>query len=254
VKNWTYVKTLLIVAGLSSSLQAGRIVVNNDEWDLSNAGYSNAGNGPTSTFALNVAGYFTAGGPGNFLVYSSNFGLTESSLASTMTGAGNTWTVSTALAFTAANLAGYDGVFLAGFQAGFNAAEAAAYVNAGGNIYVAAGTASGFSAAGEAAFWNPFLNAFGLTLAPVYNGVGGVVPISSVHPVLAGVSQLYQNNGNSVSLTGTDAHASIILGTVTSANGLIGVYDNASSVPEPGTWLMLAAGLGALMATRRLRF
>lgn len=253
MKTWTYLKTLLIVAGLSSSLQAGRIVVNNDEWDLTDDGYFSVGNGPAATFALNLASYFTGGGTGDFLVYSNNFGLTGASLASTMTGAGNTWTFNTALAFTAANLAAYEGVFLAGLQPGFNAAEAAAYVNAGGNIYIAAGTASGFDADGEANFWNPFLSGFGLTLAPVYNGVGGNIPISSAHPVLAGVSQLYQNNGNSVSLTGSDPYASIILSTATSAQGLIGVYDDSSGVPEPGTCMMLAAGLGVLMVTRRRR-
>ncbi len=234
---------------LAWSAQAGKLVVNNDEWPLSNTGYAAAGAGPASTYALNVANYFTGGGPGNFLVYSSNFGLTQSSLAATMTGAGHTWTINSSLTFTAANLAGYDGVFLALGAGGFNTAEAIAYMNGGGNIYIAAGTGIG-GAAAEAAFWNPLLNTFGLALASPYNGIGGNVPISSAHPVLAGVTQLYQDNGSSVSLFGAVPGASIILSSATSGQGLIGVYDN--EIPEPGTYALMISGIALLALRRRL--
>jgi hypothetical protein len=37
-----------------------------------------------------------------------------------------------------------------------------------------------------------------LSFAPVYNGIAGNIPINSPHPIFAGVSQLYQSNGNSI--------------------------------------------------------
>jgi hypothetical protein len=246
---------LLLVVSVISTLQAGRIVVHNDEWVFSNFGYSQAGNGPTSTYAQNVANYFTGGVAGDFLVYSNNFGLNESDQVTAVTAGGHTITISTAMAFTAANLSAYDAVFLAGNTPGFNTAEAAAYVNAGGNIYIAAGTSQGFDAASEAAFWNPFLNLFGMQLAPVYNHILGVLPVSSSHPLLAGVTQFYQNNGNSVSLFGLNPSTSIILSQ--GDQGLIGVYappqQEEPEVPEPSTYLMLAGGLGALSLFRRFR-
>ena len=65
----------------------GKIVVNNDEWTLSDLGFQQ---GPdTATFALNVASWFTGGTPGSFLAYSTNFGLSQSSLAAAMNGAGH---------------------------------------------------------------------------------------------------------------------------------------------------------------------
>jgi len=244
-------KLVFLFAALTLSVQAGKIVVHNDEWPLSNTGFATAGAGPTSTYALNLANYFAGGGPGNFLAYSNNFGLTQPDLATTMTGAGHAWTVGTALPFTAANLAPYDAVFLALGAGSYDTNEAIAYLNAGGNIYIAAGTGAG-GAAFEAAFWNPLLNTFGLALAPVYNGIGGNIPIASAHPVLNGVTQLFQNNGNTVSLFGANPNASIILSTATSAQGLIGVYDNTAVIPEPSAFVLLASGLGLVLLRRRL--
>jgi choice-of-anchor C domain-containing protein len=181
-------------------LGTGKIVVNNDEWTFSNYGFSQNPASATQ-FMRNVANYFTGGAPGNFLAYSTNFGLTQSSLAAAMTGAGHTWTVSTAVPFTVANLQAYDGVFVAGpVGAGPSQSVLIDYVNAGGNVYVAAGTGCCGGAAGEAAIWDTFLNAFGLDLAPVYNGIMGNPSPASVHPLLAGVTTLYFDNGNSVSV------------------------------------------------------
>lgn len=229
--------------GTASSPARAAIVVNNDEWTLSDSGFGAAPD--AASFALNVAAFFSGGGPGNFLVYSSNFGLTGSQLASTMTSAGHAWTVSTALPFTLATFQQYDGLFLAGSDAypnGLEAADLIAYVQGGGSLYIAAGTGNG-GAAAEAAAWNQVLNAFGLSFAPSYNGVAGNIAISSPHPLFAGVNALYQNNGNSIvdlEPANPDNEVLVTFG----GNGLYAVW-----VPEPASLLLL--GIAALVRQRR---
>lgn len=224
----------------------GRIIVNNDEWTFTSAGYASQ---PISTpiFASNVAAWFTGGGPGNFLAYSGNFGVASPQLASTMTGLGHSWTVSTALPFTLATLQNYDAVFLAG-SSGSGAANAGvliAYVMGGGNVYLAGGT-GGFAggAAGEATAWAPFLNAFGLALAPTFNGQV-TAAITSSHPVFAGVGSLFFSNGNNVLLTGT-ADPEITLGGAASNPNLFGFFDapRRYQVNQPSATLSIGSLTG----------
>src|SRR5439155_787975 len=83
---------LAMVLAVSPALAAGKVLVSNDEWPLSDYGYRLAPD--AERFALNVADFFTGGGrPGRFLVYSTNWGLTGDRLAATMRGAGHAWTV-----------------------------------------------------------------------------------------------------------------------------------------------------------------
>jgi hypothetical protein len=239
----------LLAFGFFTSAQAGRIVVANDEWTLSNSGFF-APNDP-GVFAINVASWFGGAGS-NLLGFSSNFGVTGSLLANALTSAGHTWTVSTAPSlFTLANLQTYDGVFLSGdAPPGTLAAYSQIltdYVNGGGNIYVMAGTGLG-GAAAEAARWNTFLGNFGLQFASSYQGIGGSIAISSSHPIFAGVDHLYQNNGNDALDIAALDPASQVLVTV-NGHGLYAAYDGTVSVSEPATlgilgFLLAAFGFG----------
>ncbi len=219
--------------------QAGKIVVAHDEWTLSNSGFSDP-NDP-GVFAANVADWFTGGSSGSFHAYSTNFGLTGSSLAAAMTAAGHTWTTGTGISFTLANLLTYDGIFLGGNTA--DTAVLISYVEAGGNVYLMGGTGNGSDWT-----WNPFLNHFGLQYASSYNGVGGSMEISSPHPIFAGVDHLYQNNGQDITdLLPADPRNQVLISY--NGHGLYAVY--ASTVPLPASVWLLGSALVGLIGVRR---
>ena len=241
-----------LLLGCVNSAFADKIVLANDEWQTANAGFSNTPAG-SEQFALNVAKFFT-GDSGTFLIVSDNFSLDEdeaTSLRAIMTGAGYGWVDSENLpGFTLdlATLLSYDGVFFA-LPPSVSQTVLVDYVNAGGNVYINGGTGIGGSVS-EAAAWNTFLNTFGLNFSSTYNGIGGNVAIASSSPVLAGVSALYQNNGNSISLVGGNPYAEIIA-TSSGGQGLYAVYDRPVAVAEPSSLLLLAVGIGALVPKRR---
>ncbi len=205
---------------------AGKIVVNNDEWALSDQGFPPAQDTDAAPFALNVADWFTDGEPGDFLVYSTPFGLTTglagTELATAMTTAGHTWTViSTTTSFSLTALLQYDGIFLAGSQVDdFKYPPPVVppdtqllidYVEAGGNVYLAGGTDPG-GPASEAAQWNPFLNACGLEFEPSQNNIDGTLVFTSSHTIFAGVQRLFQRDGNSINrLNPSDPGAAILV-------------------------------------------
>lgn len=204
----------------------GKILVNHDEWTLSNDGFSSAPD--AAQFARNVANWFTGGSPGAFLVYSDNHGVADSELANTMLGAGHTWTISTAIPFTLANLLPYNAVFLAGVPA--DNAVLIEYVEAGGSVYLAGGTGR---SPDEASAWNVFLHHFGLDYADFYNTVSGLLPITSTHRLFAGVSALYYLEGTSVRELAPANPSTDILES-SAAGGMFGVFEAAPVVPPVG--------------------
>lgn len=237
-----------------SLAEAGRIVLNHDEWTTSNTGFTQAGASAT-TFVQNVADFLNVGGgPGNFLAYSSDFSLTQSSFATALTSAGHSLTVSTAITFDLPTLQTFDAVFLAGLP-GADTTVLTDYVNVGGGVYLAGGTFLAGTATGEANVWNPFLNNFGLAFqGGAYNAVVGNLPVTGTHSIFSGVSSLYYAGGNTVVLFGSNPNAQIVEATA-GVGGLIAVYDDTGvgePIPEPSTWTLLAIGLGAIgFAARR---
>lgn len=187
--------------------QSGKIVVNNDEWTLSDRGFYETPE-DAKQFALNVASYFTGSNPGNFLVYSKKFGATNGlvgdDLKGTMEAAGHAWTIiDTDTDFTLSDFLQYDGIFLSGTPADGmgltppNPQLLIEYVQAGGNIYLAGGTSIA-TAQIEADQWNPLLNACGLEFESPLNNINGVIPIDSNHPLFHGVQELFQLAGHSI--------------------------------------------------------
>jgi hypothetical protein len=247
----------LIVSALvlTASAFAGSIIVNNDEWPLSNNGFTNAGGSNAATFTQNAALFLTGGpngGATRIWINSDDFGLNGSDRSTAL----NAYSLTDAgfSAFTLSTLEGYQAVFLGGDN--LTTAEETAlidYVNAGGGVYVAAGTGNiAGGAAGEAAQWNAFLNTFDLNLASSFNGFVGNILTDSTSPVLSGVVQLYYANGNTVNTTGPNAQI------ITDRNGagLIGTYQYVPSsvVPEPSTIVLVTiavAGLGLYRGKRR---
>lgn len=234
--------SILFALLCSPTLAQGRIVVAHDEWTFSTQGFTNAP--AAGQFARNVANWFTGGQPGTFRAWSGDMGVTSAQLAAAMTSAGHTWTVGTQGSFNLATLLQYDGVFVAGTP--IDADVLAQYVAAGGNVYVAAGTSPS-----DPGFLNPFLQQFGLSLGAL-NNLYAAYPISSPHPLFAGVGALFHWNGNSIALTADAGPASQILVT-NNGLGLYAIYDG-STAPMASN-LSLGSGCGglALKATTRPR-
>ncbi len=212
-----------VLAGLGFSAPTsaqGRIFVAHDEWTLSDNGFA-ANSASTQQFVRNVADWFTGGQPGAFRVWSNDFGFTGGQLGQVMTTAGHTWTVSTSGTFDLATLQQYDAVFVGVYTTGVDANVLTQYVQSGGCVYICGG--SGGDGLASLA-WNPFLHNFGLGFAANYNGLSGVRSITSLHPLFAGVSTLYENNGNSVGLAGQlNANAQVLQAAAT--QGLYAIYD-----------------------------
>ncbi len=172
-----------LLAAAAALAGPGRIIAIGDEWLLSDEAFIQQ---PAQTLQLatNISAYFHTSGVGHFLVLSTSppvggvtgqRGVLGSRLASAMTAAGNTWTVNPPIQFTLAALSNFDAIFFSG-GSGSGAANAAIltqYVNAGGSVLVMSGTGDLGGPTGEAAAWNPFLQAFGLSFASsVWFGLG----------------------------------------------------------------------------------
>lgn len=195
----------------STGLAAGRIVVAHDDLVLADGGFHTPAD--PGVFAQNVATWFTGGRAGRFLAYSDNQGLTGTSLISAMVSAGHTWVVSTAAPLPLSDMLTFDGIFLCGHPVA--ADDLLAYVNAGGNVYLAGvGVPED-----DMSKWNPFLQQFGLGFSNQGTGVADF-SVASTHPIFAGVDHLYGVNGTSV----VDLQPSNPINRVLVRNGGTGLF------------------------------
>jgi hypothetical protein len=142
--------------------------------------------------------------------------------------------------------AGFDAIFVAedfptvGF---LNNASLTNYANGGGGVYLAGG--AGPSASAEAAGWSLFLNHYGLAFeSSGYNGLASV-PVTSTHPIFAGITALESGSGQSIIDLGSNPNAHIV--QFASNQGVYAVVD----VPEPATLTLI--GIGALLLAYRFR-
>ena len=207
----------------------GQIVVNADEWTLSDHGFGVAPD--TAKFALNVIKYFVGDNKGKFHALSNNFGLVGNVLEQTITKAGHAWTKGLGIAITLESLAHYDAIFIGGDPV--NNQVLIDYVKNGGKVYLCAGTGYG-GAQAEANQWNTFLAAFGLQFGGVYNGINGNIPVNNAgHPLFAGVQSLYENNGNSIVDLQPDSPLNLIILNHSSGQGLIATAEFIKTVTPP---------------------
>jgi hypothetical protein len=100
---------------VTSFSQADRIVVNHDEWTLSDRGFAAAAR--TDEFTVNAANRLIAGTGGNgILILPANFGLTENTFLGTLAGAGYNVTVNSSGASTGADMAHYEAIYVGGYS------------------------------------------------------------------------------------------------------------------------------------------
>jgi hypothetical protein len=195
-------------AALAQSPSFGSIVVFNDEWPLTNTGFSVAPAG-AQRFVQNLVGQMDPEDGVRILIWSSNYssGWTSTFRARLAT-EGATVTTSTDSSLSLSQLFQYDGVILAAALPSGSAPDNSRlidYLHAGGNALVLGGCDHS-----DASYFNTLLNAFGLGFAVPTNWRSGTFAIDSPDPYFIGVGGLWQDNGNDIFRVGSHPGAQLI--------------------------------------------
>ena len=228
--------SFLGLAIFASTAGAGTVLVNGDEWTLSNTGFTNAPD--AGQFVANMVAEFGTA----IHAYSTNFGYTQSSLSAAMATAGATYTTGLGITFDLPTLQTYDAIFLGGtYLDGTQKAALSSYVGSGGNVYISAGTGNG-GAAAEAAAWNDFLAPLEIVLGTNYAGSGNVTTTGDT--LFAGVSSLYIAGANPV-VSGSFCCTELPVFAVSRME--------MPAVPVPAAGLLLGSALAAGTAAGALR-
>lgn len=236
---------LLLATLWPTSSRAGVVIVNSDDWPLSDFGANAA------QFGANIANYFAGAPGGNFLIYSTHpIALNNSTLINAITAAGHNVTVDVGVTFDLPTLSAYTGIFLGGYMdSSYSAAVLTNYVNNGGNVYLAGGTGGIWD---EDSVWDSFLANFGFEFGPSYNySINGAFAPSTSHPIFASIPGLTYLHTNDVILTGSTPYARLIAVHPELGAGLIGIYEAGGEIPEPSSMALVGLGLLAVIWMRR---
>lgn len=254
VRSLRYLAAVLGLALAASTANAQRVVVSHDDW-LTATNYFKLNE---QTFVSNTLGWFGAESGSSVLLYTSSSMMTNSSFQNYLTDLGMTVTVNT----MPASFTGYNVVFAEGNFLTQNNAGLVSYVQGGGNVMYFGGTGNG-GPDNEALYSNPFLNAFGLNFASVYNLLSATNVTTSDFfsqgpfggSLFTEVGQIYADRGNSISLTAPVAGWTTQLFTESGGQGVFGAaaMNRVSVVPEPSTVALMIGGMLAMIPFARRR-
>ena len=222
----------------TANAQSGRIVVNWDDWTLSDEGFASPND--AGVYAQNIARWFLSSKDktaGSFIGYGTAFHLTGSMLRQAFEAAGHTWVLSSATTLTLDDLRKYDGVFLGAQPLGDdpqNLQALTSYVASGGNVYLYGGTTFYGSYTSDVAVLNKFLNPFGLNYSASLDGVAGSIAVNGSHEIVQGVKYLYGVNGTAISDLDPMDSCSQVVGFY-GTEGIVAVSDACprACVPPP---------------------
>lgn len=233
--------TVFILAILTTTSHAARVIIAADDWIFTNTGFANL---PvdTANFAVNIADFVANVPSGAIHAYSDFQSLNQSSLVNTLNNAGYTYTTGTGITFDLATLSTYDALFLGStFLSTQELDVLTNYVNNGGGVYIHGGLGAS-NPSGTAAAWNEFLSQYGLAFGSTITSIGGNIAITSSDPLLDGVTALYMQQPHTI--TGC-----CVVATATS-NGMALVASTVVPIPA-AVWLFGSGLLGLIGVARR---
>lgn len=221
-------------AAFPAAAREGRVVANFDDWTLTGTGFGEGHD--ADAYLVNIADWFTRGATGSFLGLGNSFHLGNTAFAAALAGAGHAYVRSEQPTFTLEELQAYDGVFIGARPLGEDPGNLVAleqYVAGGGGVYIFGGTNFYGSIAADSAVLNAFLDGFGLAFATEMTIYAGTYGVSGGHGILAGVQELYCDNGTIL----TDLDPGSLQNEIVEPTfgGTVAVFDGEAAVSVPET-------------------